>query len=535
MDRLLRRWATGCAVGLATVLAAVGCTTQPPQGPTDLTPYLEQGIDWQACPASDEFLDEIPDAAQCATVEVPVDYFDATTGRGSLAIALIRIPSATQPAAGSILVNPGGPGASGVDQVAFSADAMQRNLPGYNIVGFDPRGVARSAGFDCGTSTEERRDLIELDFTPEDAAEFDANFAQQAAYEEACREGNPAWGYLGTRSVAQDVALISSLLGDSGINFYGISYGSVIGYELLRTFGDRVDRMILESPVDPAVEEVLAEQLAAFNAKIEELLVLCASPEYLYCGAGRTAEEVRADFIAALEDIENPEYGTLTSDGSPSEALVYHGMILPLYFEWTDEYTKLYLDAVHALINNGVASNLERWGYLYEGYDATERTFFTTDDIQQVVLCLDESERAEDIDIAEERSKDRAELASIAADAPLLYAVGFSGTYLADDRAYQPCSYAIEAFADPTLPDPLPRAEPVTNPDDTAVLVLGVSGDTATPYRWAQTIAEALGVPLVTQDTTGHGVYLESANACAQDIVAEYLESGSLPDAGVTC
>jgi pimeloyl-ACP methyl ester carboxylesterase len=535
MNRPQHRPATGYAIGLAAAIALAGCVSTPPEGPTDLMPYRQQAVDWQDCPPSDDFLDEIPSAAQCATVAVPVDYFDATTGRGSLDIALIRIPSAQQPSAGSMLINPGGPGASGVDQVAVSADALQRSLPGYDIVSFDPRGVARSAGFDCGTSTEERRTLIELDFTPEDATEFDANYQQQRAYEEACRDENPAWAYLGTSSVAQDVALISSVLGDEGVNFYGISYGSAIGYELLRTFGDRIDRMILESPVDPAVDEVLAEQLAAFNAKIEELLVLCASPEYLYCGAGRSAEQVRADFIAALEDIENPDYGTLTKDGAPSEALVYYGLLLPLYFEWTDEWTKRYLDAVHALINNGVASNFERWGYLYEGYDATEQEFFTTDDIQPVVLCLDESEPAEDVDIDQERSKDTAELASIAEDAPLLYAVGFSGAYLADDRAYQPCSYAAAAFADPDLPDPLPEAAPVTNPNGAAVLVLGVSGDTATPYPWAQTIAEALGVPLVTQDTTGHGVYVDSENACTRSIVADYLESGELPEAAVTC
>jgi hypothetical protein len=275
--------------------------------------------------------------------------------------------------------------------------------------------------------------------------------------------------------------------------------------------------------------------LAAFNAEIEELLALCATPEYLYCGAGRTAEEVRADFIAALEDIENPEYGTLTKNGAPSEALVYHGMLLPLYFERTDESAKLYLDAVHALINNDTASNFERFGYLYEGYDATQREFFTTDDIQGLVLCLDESEPAEEVDIAAERSEDEAELSAIAEGAPLLYAVGFSGAYLDDDRAYLPCSYAAEAFADPRLPDPPPQAAPVTNPAGAPVLVLGVRGDTATPYPWSRTIAENLGVPLVTQDATGHGVYTESDNACTRDIVARYLESGTLPPEDVTC
>jgi pimeloyl-ACP methyl ester carboxylesterase len=534
MNRRRRRSTGTAALGVAGAVLLAGCFAAPKEGPTDLDRYLSQKVDWQDCPDSDEFLDEVPAQAQCATVEVPVDYFDNTSGRGSWEIALIRIPAEGE-SAGSMLVNPGGPGASGFDHVAFYAEDLQRNLPGYDIVGFDPRGVGRSAGFDCGTSIDERRSVIELDFSPEDASEFDQNYEQTRAYEQSCRDANTGWGFLGTQSVARDIAVIAQVLGDGGINFYGVSYGSVIGYELLRTFGDRVDRMILESSVDPSVEEILADQLAAFNAKIEELLVLCASPKYLYCGAGRTPEQVRADFIAALEDIENPKYSSLTRNGAPSEALVYHGMLLPLYFEWNDEYTKLYLDAVHALINTGSAANFERWGYLYNGYDPTQRKFLQTDDIQELVLCLDESKPLEDTDIAEERRKDEAELAAIKQRAPLLYAVGFSGAYLDDARAYWPCSYAEQAFADDGIPDPLPDAASVTNPADVPVLVLGVSGDTATPYEWSRTIAADLGVPLITQDTTGHGVYTDTDNACTRDIVATYLASGALPRADVTC
>ncbi len=523
------------AVALVCACLIAGCTSYAldPQ-PTDLTPYLAQQVQWRDCPDRDEFLDEIPQQAQCGEVLVPVDYFDGSSGRGDLRIALIRV-SPSGPSKGSLLTNPGGPGASGFDHVANSAEDLLRNLPGYDIVGFDPRGVSRSAGFDCKQSTSTRRDFIEQDFTPEDAAEFEQNYRFAQEYDEACRDAYSAWGFLGTRSVARDVHVISRALGDSTINFYGISYGTEIGYELLRTYPDEIGRLILESSVDPAVEEVLAEQLAAFNAKIEELLVTCASPQYLYCGNGRTAEEVRADFIEAGQQIESTDFGTLTDDGHPSEALVYFGMVLPLYFEWSDQYTKLYLDAVSALINNDDASSFEYWGYLYNRYDPVQRKFLQTDDIQSVVLCLDESDTVADTDIAEERSKFEEQVASIQADAPLLYAVGFSDAYLADDRFFEPCSYAQEAFADPTIPDPLPEAAAVTNPRATPVLVLGISGDTATPYAWSQTIAAALGVPLVTQDTTGHGIYAESDNQCTRDIVAGYLESATLPAAPVTC
>lgn len=528
--------------GIAALCLAVvtGCSqsaSQEQTGPpveTDLSPYLAQTVDWSDCPDSDKYLDDIPTGAQCATVDVPVDYFDNASGRGTMQIALIRI-AAEGPSKGSLLLNPGGPGASGFDTVAQSAADLQRNLPGYDIVGFDPRGVSRSAGFDCRQSTSTRLDDIEADFTPEDAAEFDAVFAAGEAYAAACREAYPDWGFLGTASVARDVYVISNALGDEGINYYGISYGSVIGYELLRAYPESIDRMILESVVDPAVEEPLADQMAAFNAQLEELVALCATPQYASCGQGRSAAQVRESFIDAARDVENPTNATLTDNGRPSEALVYYGMALPLYLEMDDELRDLYIEAIGALINDGDPQQFEFWGYLYNSYDYNTSKFLATDDIQELVLCLDESETLTDTNIAEERAKDEAEIADIQQRAPLLAAVGFTEVYTADDRGYQPCSYAQLAYQDPAIPDPLPVAAAVANPGGVPVLLLAVTGDTATPYDWSRTIADQLGVPLVSQDTTGHGVYTGTDNQCTIDIVSTYLDTGALPAQDVTC
>lgn len=527
-------------LALAVVLALCACSpssadpVEPdePAEPTDLTQYLSQRVSWAPCPDSDEFLDAIPAQAECGTVEVPVNYFNDASGRGDLQLALIRIP-ATGESHGSLLMNPGGPGASGFDSVASSAEALQDHLPGYDIVGFDPRGVGRSAGFDCQQGTQTRRDLIEEDFTPERREEFESYYKATESYDKACREHNPAWGFLGTASVARDVYIMSRAVGDPEINFYGISYGSVIGYELLRTYPDDIGRMILESPVDPAVEDSVAEQISAFNDRLEELLKACAADAF--CGQGRSAQEVRDAFLKIGKGIEHSDIATLTDDGHPSEALVYYGLLLPFYLEWSDEWQGVYLQALDSLLNDRDARYFEYWGYLYESYDLQAQRFTQTDDIQGVVLCLDESTSPEEIDVDEERSEDLAELQQIKEQAPLFYAVGFSDAYTDDDRLYQPCSYARAAFADPTIPDPLPEAPAVTNPGDVPVLLMGVTGDTATPYRWAQTIAGNLGVPLVSQDTTGHGVYSKSDNPCTLAVVTAYLAVGQLPEVDTTC
>lgn len=528
---------------LAGLLLIAGCTApgsganSPEPGgpqPVDLEPYLTQQLAWKDCPASDRFLDAIPDGAECATAKVPVDYFDGGSKRGDIEIAMIRIVP-QGPVRGHLLLNPGGPGASGFNQVAQAGTGLLEKLPGYALVGFDPRGVARSAPFDCRQSDRKRLDLIEADFTPEDAEEFEEFYLATSAYDEACRKAYPNWGFLGTSSVARDVYVISRALGDPGINFYGISYGSQIAYELLRLYPDGIDRLIIESPVDPSIEDVFPDQIAAFDAQLAELLRQCATAEYdAVCARGRDAEQVRAAFLEAAAAVEEPGGATLTASGGPSESLVFWGLALPLYVERDQALTDLYISALGALINDGDARQFEFWGYLYREYDYNTGEFLAADDIQPVVSCLDVTGNPASWDIAEERAKEAARLADIRQRAPLLAAVSFAEVYTGDDRAYEPCSYGRIAHEDPTIPDPLPEAAPVVNPGAVPVLLLGISGDTATPYAWAQAIAQRLGVPLVTQDTVGHGVYTDSDNACSRKVVGEYLATRQLPGA-VTC
>jgi pimeloyl-ACP methyl ester carboxylesterase len=527
----------------ALALLAAGCTAAPQDraappaqgpGPLDLGRYLAQEVDWQPCPDGDEFLAEVPAGLSCAEVQVPVDYTGTATGLGDFTISLIKAPASGTPA-GSILVNPGGPGASGVESVARSADDLRRNLPGYDIVGFDPRGVSRSDGLDCEEPVAVRRDLVELDATPEEPGELAAVVAAHESYEAACRASEPRWGFLGTRSVAQDVALLSALLGDDRIHFYGMSYGTEIGYELLRTFPDRIGRMVLESPVDPAVEDPFVDQYAAFDAALAALLADCAAPQHQQCGAGRTPDGVRADFLTAAGELEEPgAFQTLTDDGAASESLVLFGLALPLYLEIDDQLRGLYLEALGALLNERDARPLEYWGYLYHSYDVEQQRFTTTDDIQALVGCLDVAEPPAAFDPAAERAEEAANLAELQVRAPLLSAIGFAGALL-DDRRYQPCTYSAAAFADPAVPDPLLAPAPVANPAGAPVLVMGITGDTATPYPWAERIAGRLGVPLLTNDTSGHAVYPGSSNTCLRAVVADYLASGSLPPGPVGC
>ena len=506
-----------------------------PIGPVDLADYTEQTIEWQDCGGSDDYLDQIPSEAQCANATVPVDYRDPDGPFGDIEIAMVKLPAEGEEQ-GLLFVNPGGPGGSGFDYAVNSASDFRRNFPGWSIVGFDPRGVQRSAGFECEQPRTERLRFIEQDFSPESEAEFATNFEFTQNYQAACREAYPQWAFLGTPSVASDLYVMSQAAsGGEGLNYFGVSYGSEIGYEYLREYPQSINRMVIESPVDPSVEQTLAEQLIAFNDRVDDLVQDCASEKYSpTCGQGRSPEEVREDLLAALRNIEEGDYETLSSSGAASERLVYYGMILPLYWEWQPQYTQWYTDAIGSLINDQSARDFEYWGYLYENYDFGDQEFGSPDDILEVVRCLDVSEHPDDIDIDAERNKELAQIEQVKDEAPYFYALAFEGL-VDDDRFYEPCSYAKEAFESDTLPDPLPEAPAVTNPGDVPVLLMGITGDTATPYEWAQTVAKQLNVPLVTEDTTGHAVYSSSKNACTREIVNDYLDTGQLPAQPQTC
>ncbi|WP_367132686.1 MULTISPECIES: alpha/beta hydrolase [Streptomyces] len=223
------------ATALAVSTASDASTAEDP-----LRQYTQQKLQWKRCDAKG------PDAFQCTTLKVPLDYSDPGGRTIGLAISRLKAGS-TKERRGVLLLNPGGPGAPGlqlpVDPVMeFPAEVKRR----YDLVGFDLRGAGRSSPVSCGLTAEEQSDQ------PYKAETFakDVDRARTVAGKCRARAGDKL-PHLTTRNSARDMDVIRAVLGEKRISYLGVSYGTYLGAVYMQLFPQRADRMVLDSATDP--------------------------------------------------------------------------------------------------------------------------------------------------------------------------------------------------------------------------------------------------------------------------------------------
>jgi pimeloyl-ACP methyl ester carboxylesterase len=217
-------------------------------------------LDWQAC-----------DGLECATLTVPLDYDDADGGDIELAVA--RRPSASDDPVGSLIVNPGGPGGSGI---AFLREGGARSLTeSFDVVAWDPRGIGASRPLECARGTS----FFTLDPQPDDPGERAALERSARAIADECAAADlDLLASLTTETAARDVDQLRRALGGEPLNYLGFSYGSHIGLRYAELFPDDIRAMTLDGVVDPredmtefltgqavAIEEVLGDNLAVLR------------------------------------------------------------------------------------------------------------------------------------------------------------------------------------------------------------------------------------------------------------------------------
>jgi pimeloyl-ACP methyl ester carboxylesterase len=235
------------AVGCSVIDSVRGSSAPPsptqlpvPSGAQALSRFYTQELSWSAC-----------DGGQCAELTVPLDY--SAPDDASISIAVLRVPATSQrQRIGSLVVNPGGPGGSGVDYAAaadFIVGAPVRQR--YDIVGFDPRGVARSEPIDC-LSDAELDAWLGSDPSPDDAAEREAFVAASKAFAESCEKtAGPILRHVSTRDAAADMDILRAALGERTLTYLGKSYGTYLGAVYAGMFPDRVGRFVLDGAIAP--------------------------------------------------------------------------------------------------------------------------------------------------------------------------------------------------------------------------------------------------------------------------------------------
>ncbi|MFI1018024.1 alpha/beta hydrolase [Streptomyces sp. NPDC020965] len=309
-------------VTLAPALAAAPAAAAPgpaPAAPTAgaTSPEPSSGqrrVVWESCGNG------LPAAVRCATVAVPLDH--RRPGGKEIEIAISRI-GAADPAKrrGVLLFNPGGPGGSGL---GFPY-ALRKQLPAsvkdrYDLIGFDPRGIGRSAPVSCGLTADEKQ--VER---PYKKATFGRDTALNRSFAAKCRKKHgPGLRQITTRNTARDMDAIRAALGEKKINYLGYSYGTYLGAVYSQLFPARVDRMVLDSAVDPKRAWRADFQLWAPEAEkaFKRWAGWTAERSATY-GLGATPAAVSATFwkIVARADREPVVVGKTPLDGDRIRSL----------------------------------------------------------------------------------------------------------------------------------------------------------------------------------------------------------------------
>lgn len=467
--------------------------TAPGRGPTgSLARFYGQPVAWEKCPG----------AFECGTVEVPVDYTDPD-GK-TLELAVNRRPADGNSPIGALIVNPGGPGASGVDYAPQAvAQFGPEVLRDYDVVGFDPRGVAASEPVECLDDPGVDR-LLAADPDPDTDSEVAETERLLADFAAGCAEDAGALlPHLSTTDVARDLDVLRAVMGDDKLHYYGASYGTFIGAVHAELFPDRVGRVVLDGAVDPSlgIEEVNRQQAAGFETALRAYVEACVGqPE---CPLGDNLQ-AGVDRVGELLDELDAEPLQTGSDRELTQSLGLYGVALPLYVEayWPvlDQALTQALDGDGAAL---LALADAYWGRTAEGYKTN------TAQAIYAVNCLDDPSDATVADIEQS-------IPSFEQVAPT-----FGRTF-----AWSPLACAqwpVEAAA--PVPD-------IDGEGAAPILVVGTTRDPATPYEWAQSMADQLesGV-LLTRDGDGHTAYGQG-NECIDSAVDRYLVEGTVPPPG---
>jgi pimeloyl-ACP methyl ester carboxylesterase len=454
-------------------------------------------VKWQSC----NIAGVIGATMKCASLSVPLNYSDPS-GR-KITLALTEVP-ASAPASqqlGDLLVNPGGPGASGRSLAASVAQGLSANVAArYNIIGFDPRGVGASVpALSCDSSFFSG---VRANYVPANAAAEQALENRAKAYAQDC-EKKFGWllPYMTTRDTARDVDSIRSALGQSKISYYAFSYGTYIGQVYATMFPSRVKRMVLDSTVDPSgvwyTDNI--EQDYAFQGRQNAFFAWMAKYDSTY-GLGGTEAQVQQAY--------NTARGKLMAkpiDGSNGKPLIGGDELDDTFLlgGYDDELWPGLAQALSSYLRQGQTSDLVSQ---YQENGAQDENEFA---VYNAVQCSD-------VNWPRNWAKWDSDTRKVYATAP----------FQAWDNAWYNAACAYWPVTGPGQPMKI-GAQGLPG-----ILMLQGTLDPATPYAGAQVAHSDLPTAkmVVVEGGGNHGQSLESPpNNCVQNYLNNYLASGALP------
>ncbi|GAA2063127.1 alpha/beta hydrolase [Streptomyces albiaxialis] len=482
--------------------------------PKELKPYYAQKLEWRPCGAagSGDF--------QCAELRVPLDYAHPGDGSGDgdrdggdlrLAVTRKKAEGGKKDRIGSLQVNPGGPGGSAVDYVeqaaglAYPPEVRKR----YDIVGMDPRGVARSEPVEC-LSDRQMDAFTRTDQTPDSRAETRRLTSAYERFAKGC-EGRTGkrLGHVSTTEAARDMDVLRAALGDKKLHYVGASYGTYLGAYYAGLFPQRSGRLVLDGAMDPTLSSlrVNREQTAGFDTAFRAFARDCAERDDCPLGTGGVKEAGR-ELSALFKKIDADPVRTDDDSRKLTESLATTGVIRAMY----DEGSWPTLREALAAAKKGEGAPLLALSddYFERGADGKYTNIMFAN---PAVNCLD-------LPPAFTSSADvEKSLASFEKASPV-FGRGFAWA-------------ALNCGSWPKKPTGRPHH--VEAKGAAPIVVVGTTRDPATPYRWARGLAGQLdSARLLTYEGDGHTAY-QRGSKCVDEAIDAYLLDNRPPKDGTTC
>jgi pimeloyl-ACP methyl ester carboxylesterase len=464
--------------------------------PRALKPFYNQKLAWRECRKTD----------RCAQLTVPLDY--AKPRGASIRLSVVKVPSThKKQRIGYLVVNPGGPGGSGIDYATGGSSYRGEELrSAFDIVGFDPRGVGESTPLRCVTDGQ-LDTLIASDPDPDSSGEVQADHARWKSFFSGCMQRNAALAtHMSTAEAAKDMDILRSALGEGRLTYFGASYGTFLGGTYADLFPQRVGRMVLDGAIDASASSVEMNlvQAEGFQKALQAYVERCIGKGGCYLGDTVDAAIGRIDeFLADLDakPIAGSEGRVLT------EGLGLYGLITPLY---NRTYWRI-LDSALAAGLRGAGAQLLA---LADRYASRGPYGYTKNALQvlPVVNCLDYDDTLTDAQVA--ALVPRFERAS-----PTFGRIFTADLGVCGDWSYQSGRHGARLTAKGSAP----------------IVVVGTTRDPATPLRWAEGLVKQLdNAVLVKRDGDGHTGY-HAGNKCVDSVVEKYLVSGVVPKDPTSC
>jgi pimeloyl-ACP methyl ester carboxylesterase len=464
--------------------------------PKELEKFYSQEVVWEPC----------ENGYQCAKVTVPMDY-DKPDG-DTIQIAALRA-SSTGKKTGSLLVNPGGPGASGYDFVKDGAGThfSQSVRENYDLVGFDPRGVKRSSPVTCMTDAERDAARAKVYALDTDAGLAAAVADNKAIGAQCAEQTGPSLGHIDTVSSAKDLDILRAVVNDDKLNYLGYSYGTFLGSTYASLFPDNVGRMVLDGALDPSIsnEDLTSGQARAFEKALRSYVAHCLQEDGcpLSGDVDSGVQQIR-DLINAVQDTPRTAKDGRVVNGT----MFVSGLITPLY---NNESWPALTQALEAAMTGDVTLML-RLADL--GADRAPNGTYTSNSTFafNAINCLD-------YPMVSDTAGMRAEEQRLVEDSPTLgYFFAYGGTNCVD--------WPYKNVRTPA---------PVEYTGKSTIVVVGTTGDPATPVEWAGSLRKQLeNASLLTWQGEGHTAYGRS-NSCIEDAVDSYLVNGKVPADNTVC